>query len=124
MAQHKVESTDVEIDAALAVARQQAHSPHVVRAEYLPGPGLDLIILHMSDGRRCVLPREELQGLQDATPSQLAHIELLGRGTGLHWPELDADLYVPALLEGIYGTPRWMDKLSRTAPSGRTPAAA
>jgi hypothetical protein len=29
-------------------------------------------------------------------------------GFGLHWPKLDSDLYVPALLEGILGSRRWM----------------
>jgi hypothetical protein len=27
---------------------------------------------------------------------------------GLHFPALDADLYIPALLEGFFGSKRWM----------------
>jgi hypothetical protein len=27
---------------------------------------------------------------------------------GLHFPELDADLYVPALLDGLFGSRRWI----------------
>jgi hypothetical protein len=26
----------------------------------------------------------------------------------LHWPKLDADLYAPALLQGIFGSRKWM----------------
>ena len=31
-------------------------------------------------------------------------------GFGLHWPTIDADLYVPSLLKGITGTKAWMEK--------------
>jgi hypothetical protein len=26
---------------------------------------------------------------------------------GLHWPKLDADLYIPALMQGVFGSRRW-----------------
>src|SRR3546814_18418882 len=26
----------------------------------------------------------------------------------LHWPKLDTDLYVPALLQGVFGSKQWM----------------
>jgi hypothetical protein len=29
-------------------------------------------------------------------------------GFGLHFPKLDADLYVPAILEGFLGSRKWM----------------
>jgi len=29
-------------------------------------------------------------------------------GLGLHWPKLDADVYVPALLQGVFGSKQWM----------------
>jgi hypothetical protein len=117
MAKHRVVTTDAEIDAAIERASAIADEPRVLRVEYRSGRGLDLLILHMSDGHRCVLPREDLQGLQGATREQIAKVEILGRGTGLHWPELDADLYVPALLKGIYGTRQWMAELGRAGGS-------
>ena len=48
------------------------------------------------------------EGLADAKPADLAIIEITPAGLGLHWPKLDADLYLPALLEGVCGSPRWM----------------
>jgi hypothetical protein len=27
---------------------------------------------------------------------------------GLHWPKLDADVYLPALMQGVFGSKRWM----------------
>lgn len=108
MTTHRVVTTDTQIDQAIARAKALANEPRVTSVAYRPGPGLDLLILQMSDGHRCLLPREDLQGLQGATRQQLSQIEILGNGTGLHWPALDVDLYVPALLQGIYGTRKWM----------------
>lgn len=38
----------------------------------------------------------------------LAEIEISPSGLGIHFPRLDADLYLPALLEGFLGSRRWM----------------
>ncbi len=109
----RVITTDAEIDRAIERAHSLRNEPLVTAVEYKSGPGLDLIILKLSDGRRHVLPRELLQGLESGTTKQIANVEIVGRGTGLHWPELDADLYVPALLRGVYGTRRWMAQIGR-----------
>lgn len=118
----KVVTTNSEIDRAIARAKQGRHEPLVTEAEYKPGPGLDLLILKLSDGRRCVIPREELQGLQSGTAEQISRIELVGGGTGLHWPALDADLYVPSLLRGIFGDKRWMAKIGQRGGQSRSTA--
>ena len=39
---------------------------------------------------------------------QVTQIEISPSGLGLHFPELDADLYLPAVLEGFLGSRRWM----------------
>jgi Protein of unknown function (DUF2442) len=90
--------------------------------DYRPGSGLDLLILKLSDGHRHVIPREDLQGLRSATKEQIAGVEILGRGTGLHWPSLDFDLYVPSLLRRIYGTKQWMARIGRRGGSVRSSA--
>ena len=48
------------------------------------------------------------QGLSDASPDSLAEIEISPAGLGLHWPQLDADVYLPALLQGVFGSKSWM----------------
>ncbi|MBQ1763160.1 MAG: DUF2442 domain-containing protein, partial [Aquincola sp.] len=35
-------------------------------------------------------------------------IEVSPSGLGLHVPALDADLYLPALLDGFFGSRKWM----------------
>ena len=122
MATHKVITTDTQIDQAIARAKDLQHEPRVTAVEYKPGPGLDLLVLKLSDGRRRVIPCEDLQGLASATKQQIARIEILGNGAGLHWPALDLDLYVPSLLRNVYGTRRWMAEIGRSG--GRVKSAA
>ncbi len=118
----KISTTNAEIDRAIERARRLRNEPLVTGVEYRPGPGLDLLILRLSDGRRHVIPRELLQGLESGTSKQIAHVEIVGGGTGLHWPELDADLYVPALLRGVYGTRLWMARIGRNGGLARSTA--
>jgi Protein of unknown function (DUF2442) len=53
------------------------------------------------------LPRDA-QGLENAQPLQLAEIEISPSGLGIHFPKLDADFYLPGLLEGSLGSKKWM----------------
>ena len=118
--QHKIVTTEAEIDRAIERAAKLRSEPRVTGVEYRPGPGLDLLILKLSDGRRHLIPREDLQGLQSATKEQIARVEILGHGTGLHWPALNLDLYVPSLLRRVYGTKRWMAAIGRSGGSAKT----
>ncbi len=45
-----------------------------------------------------------------------------GGGTGIHFPALDLDLYVPALIEGVYGNRRWMVELDREGGGAKSEA--
>jgi len=49
-----------------------------------------------------------MEGIERATPSQLNEIDISPSGFGIHLPAVDADLYVPALLDGFLGSKRWM----------------
>jgi len=110
MAQGRVVTTEAEIDAALERAKQFDKEPRVAAAEY--NAQLNVVVLHLDTGRRLVIPREELQGLQDATDVQLAEIEIFA-GLSLAWPQLDVDHYLPHLLEHRYGSDQWMKALER-----------
>ncbi len=67
-------------------------------------------------------PRDA-QGLEHARPSQLEPIEISPSGFGIHFPKLDADLYLPALLEGFFGSKQWMAaRLGETGGKSRSPA--
>jgi Protein of unknown function (DUF2442) len=119
---HQVVTTDAEINRAIKQAQSLKSESRVTGVEYRPGPGLDLLILKLSDGRRQLIPREDLQGLQSATREQIARVEILGNGTALHWPALNLHLYVPSLFRRVYGTPSWMAKIGRRGGSVKSPA--
>ena len=54
----------------------------------------------LADGRRVSVPLTWFPRLLHATPAQRQHLELLGDGEGIHWPEVDEDLSVAGLLRG------------------------
>lgn len=80
--------------------------PHAVAARYDRRVGR--IMVTLSNGLELAFPPHLAEGLADAKPADLAIIEITPAGLGLHWPKLDADLYLPALLQGVFGSPRWM----------------
>jgi hypothetical protein len=120
MADHEVITTDAEIEAALKQAKLHDSDPRAQTVEHIPA--LKLLIVGLSNSRRLVLPIEDMQGLGNATHEQIQNYELLGRGTGISFPELDVDLYVPALIEGVYGNRRWMAQLGKKGGSAKTEA--
>ena len=61
----------------------------------------DALIVEMSDGRILSVPLVWFPRLLRATPEQRQNWELLGGGEGLHWPEVDEDISVEGLLQGI-----------------------
>ncbi len=115
MAEWTCETTDEEIDAALERARNEADPPHIVEAVYQRD--LELFILKLSDGRRLVLPRENLQGVADATQAQAADFNIQApggpSGTRIWWPQLDDGMSLEGLLEGRTGNETWMAKIER-----------
>ena len=66
------------------------------------------VVVKLSTGVELAFPTELAEGLRGAAEDALANIEISPSGLGLHWPKLDADLYVPALMKGVFGTRRWM----------------
>jgi hypothetical protein len=57
------------------------------------------IVVSLNDGLDLAFPVHLAEGLAGAKVSDLANIEISPTGLGLHWPKLDADLYLPALLK-------------------------
>jgi len=66
------------------------------------------IIITLGSGIDLLLSPRLVEGLSGATPTDLSKIEVSPSGFGLHFPSLDADIYIPALLEGVLGSKRWM----------------
>lgn len=66
------------------------------------------VVVQLSSTLGIFFSPREAEGLEHATPEQLNEIEISPSGYGLHFPKLDADLYLPSLLEGVFGSERWM----------------
>lgn len=66
------------------------------------------IVITLNTQMDVAFPPNLVQGLGNAKPSQLEPIEITPSGFGLHFPKLNADVYLPALLEGFFGSKRWM----------------
>lgn len=117
------EMTDTAIDAALQRGRDtRSQEPRANAAHY--DRKLDRVIVALTNGCTFAFPPGLAQGLQTATAEQLAQVELLGAGSGLHWETLDIDLSIPHLLAGLFGTKAYMARQAGRATSAAKSAAA
>jgi hypothetical protein len=90
-------------EARMAVLRDAGH---VAAARYDHRTGR--VVIELQTGVQLAVPSGRIEGLSDATPRDLAEIEISPAGLGLTWPRLDVDVYVPALLQGVFGSRQWM----------------
>lgn len=115
--------SDVQIAAAEARGRELLETePRATAARYDAKSGR--VVVDLSNGATYAFPASLGQGLENATPEQLAEVEILGSGFGLHWECLDVDLSISGLLAGRFGTRAWMSELARRAGSVTSPAKA
>jgi hypothetical protein len=122
-----MEMTDDIVKAAnqRAVAKK-ADFPAVVSVKY--DRRVSRIVIALSSGLELAFSPKHAQGLENAHPSELMNAEITPSGLGLHFPSLDADIYLPALLEGFLGSKRWiaaeMGKIGGTVSTQEKAAAA
>ena len=117
-----VDLSDAQIDAALERGRlANMNEPRAASARY--DGKLGRIIVELTNGCTFRFPPRLAQGLETATEDQLAEVDILGAGYGLHWEALDADLSVPGLLSGLFGTRSHMARLAGQATSPAKAAA-
>ena len=101
--------TSEDIDMARATQEAQRRNGYAVSAEY--DARQNCLVVGLSSGVTIMVPVHLVEDLAGADPDDLAEIEITPSGLGLHWPRLDADVYVPGFMKGIYGTRRWMAAL-------------
>ncbi len=82
------------------------------------------IMVTLGRGVELALVPSEIEGLEYATAKELSEIEISPKGFGLHFPRLDADLYLPALLSGIAGSKAWSAAMGQTGGRARSQAKA
>lgn len=114
--------TDAAIAAALERGRAaHASEPRAAAARYDRASGR--VIVDLENGCAFAFPPRLAQGLESASDDQLGAVEILGRGYGLHWEDLDVDLSLPGLMAGLFGTKAWMARHAGRATSAAKAAA-
>jgi len=110
-----------EIDAANErAASRLSRTPTALAARY--DRRIGRLVIDLSSGLSIAFKPHDAQGLEQAKPEQLNGIEISPSGLGLHFPALDADLYLPSLLEGFLGSRRWMAaQLGKTGGKATSP---
>ncbi|MBI5750673.1 MAG: DUF2442 domain-containing protein [Hydrogenophilales bacterium] len=99
--------TDKEIKAAnRRGAEKKAAFPTAVSVRY--DRRVSRVVITLATGLELAFSPKHAQGLEHAHPADLADAEISPSGLGIHFPRLDADIYIPALLEGFLGSKRWI----------------
>jgi hypothetical protein len=117
------EITDEELAAAEArFVELRRTKPFARTARYDAKAGR--IVVELTNGASFAFPPQLLQDMEHGTPEQFAEVEVIGDGYGLHWESLDADFTVPGLLNGVFGTAKWMAQQAGKTKSPAKAAAA
>lgn len=56
------------------------------------------LMIVLADGREISAPLEWFPRLRDASPEARGHWRLIGKGLGIHWPDIDEDIAVETLM--------------------------
>jgi len=96
---------EIEMANARAAGRL-SRTPTATAAHYDKRTGK--VEIELDTGLSIAFRPRDAQGFERAKPEQLSRIEISPSGLGLHFPAIDADMYLPGLLEGFLGSRRWM----------------
>ena len=116
------EPTDAELDAAAERGRL-VHESGPCAESVRFGAGDGRLFVEHANGCTVAFPARLVQGLEDASDAELAEVELLGSGYGLHWTARDVDLSVPGIVAGLFGTSAYMAPRAGRATSPAKAAA-
>ncbi|MCX7012497.1 MAG: DUF2442 domain-containing protein [Candidatus Sumerlaeota bacterium] len=79
----------------------------------------EALTVDLVDGRTIAVPLAWYPRLWHGTPLERDHVEIVGDGAYLHWPDLDEDLTVAGLLAGRRSgeAPQSLKKCLATRPA-------
>ena len=81
----------------------------------------DALTVDLVDGRTLSVPLPWYPRLLHASPEERNHWRLIGRGEGIHWPDLDEDISVEGLIlgrpsgESQQSFQRWLEQRTQRA---------
>lgn len=95
--------TDDMIDAALERGRlAQTHECRAAIVTY--DRHSRHLVIELTNGCVFAFPSALVEALRAADDDQIAAVEILGQGYGLHWEALDLDLSLTGLMAGRFGS--------------------
>lgn len=107
----EVEISDEEIELARRRGEELGRvEPRARTAEY--DRATHRIRIELTNGSTFVFPVDLIQGLENATPDELADMTLVGGGYAVHWERIDEGIPIPALMAGHFGNKRHMQALA------------
>jgi hypothetical protein len=86
-------------------AAKKAVYPSVVAVRY--DRQVSRIVISLDTGLDLSFSPHHAQGFEAALPDDLDVVEISPSGLGIHFPKIDADIYLPGLIEGFLGARRW-----------------
>jgi hypothetical protein len=113
--------TDAEFNAANNRAKRTVTNAQVATAVHYNQVNSRIVITFSSGIELSVAP-ERVQGLEKATAQDLINGEITPSGLGVYFPTIDADVYIPSLLQGLLGTEKWMSELGKKGGSATSDA--
>ncbi len=66
------------------------------------------LLIELENSLAVIIPANLIQIFAGATDEQIKNVEIAVHGLYLRWRSLDEDLFLPNLLQGIFGTEKWM----------------
>jgi hypothetical protein len=98
-------------DNALEAANQRATEkkaafPAAISVRY--DRQISRVVIALDSGLEVAFSPKLALGLEQAHPDDLSDAKVSRSGLGIHFPRLDADIYLPSLLEGFLGSKSWM----------------
>ena len=94
-----IDLSDEAIERARRTGAKSLSGPRAIAARYLADR--QRIEIDLSSGWSIQVPRSFSALTAKADAAACAQIEITDSGLGLHWPLLDDDWYVPAVVEAL-----------------------
>jgi hypothetical protein len=101
-----MELTDTEFEEAnRRAAEMRSAFPTVDTVRY--DHSIERIVVTFASGVHIGFPPGVVVGLETAGPDDFEGAEISPSGLGVHFPKIDADIYLPALLEDLLRAKGW-----------------
>ncbi len=80
----------------MSISATELHAARAVKVSVTDS----VLRVELADGRTLVVPTAWYPRLAHGNPRERSHWQLIGRGIGIHWPDLDEDISIEGLLAG------------------------